>query len=87
MGPKDDDQDQKRHADAQPYGPDMSDKFEIQLRGQLYFAVRRCTVPYGTTFSCYTSPHAPYSTAPCGAVRRLMSGCYTSCRTVTNDNK
>uniref|UniRef100_A0A915HRR5 Uncharacterized protein n=1 Tax=Romanomermis culicivorax TaxID=13658 RepID=A0A915HRR5_ROMCU len=30
--------------------------------GQLYFAVRRRRMPYGTTLSCYTSPHAP-----CGA--------------------
>uniref|UniRef100_A0A915JXT6 MITD1 C-terminal phospholipase D-like domain-containing protein n=1 Tax=Romanomermis culicivorax TaxID=13658 RepID=A0A915JXT6_ROMCU len=37
--------------------------------------VRRLTVPYGTALSRYTSPHR--HTAPCGAVRRLMSGCYT----------
>uniref|UniRef100_A0A915I2J0 EF-hand domain-containing protein n=1 Tax=Romanomermis culicivorax TaxID=13658 RepID=A0A915I2J0_ROMCU len=35
------------------------------LKGLLYFAVRRHTVPYGTTLRCYTSPHAP-----CRAVRR-----------------
>uniref|UniRef100_A0A915IBW9 Uncharacterized protein n=1 Tax=Romanomermis culicivorax TaxID=13658 RepID=A0A915IBW9_ROMCU len=38
--------------------------------------ILRRTVPYGTTLSCYASPHAQR-----GAVRHLMSGCYTSRRT------
>uniref|UniRef100_A0A915K1B8 Uncharacterized protein n=1 Tax=Romanomermis culicivorax TaxID=13658 RepID=A0A915K1B8_ROMCU len=39
------------------------------------------TSPYGTTLSCYTSPHAP-----CSAIRHLMGGCYTSCLTVKDLN-